>query len=108
MGLFMFVLVYAGMAYANAEWMFFALFFIYGIYAACTDGVAKAWITNVCEKEKTATAVGTYTAFQSIATLIASSLAGIIWFSLGAPVTFLLSAGVVLCVVVFVGRIQET
>ena len=95
------------MAYANAEWMFYALFFMYGIYAAATDGVAKAWITNVCEKEKTATAVGTYTAFQSIATLVASSLAGIIWFSLGAPITFLASAVVVLGVVVYVWRIRE-
>lgn len=107
MGLILFVLVYAGMAYANAEWMFYALFFMYGIYAAATDGVAKAWITNVCEKEKTATAVGTYTAFQSIATLVASSLAGIIWYSLGAPITFLASAVVVLGVVVYVGRIRE-
>lgn len=107
MGLILFVLVYAGMAYANAEWMFYALFFMYGIYAAATDGVAKAWITNVCEKEKTATAVGTYTAFQSIATLVASSLAGILWYSLGAPITFLASAGVVMVVVVYVGKIRE-
>jgi MFS family permease len=106
-GLVLFVLVYAGMAIAKTEVFFLALFFLYGLYAAATDGVSKAWITNVCEKGKTATAVGTYTAFQSIATLVASSLAGIIWFSLGAPVTFLLSAGVVLCVALYVSTIKE-
>jgi MFS family permease len=106
-GLVLFVLVYAGMAIAKTEVFFLALFFLYGLYAAATDGVSKAWITNVCEKDKTATAVGTYTAFQSIATLVASSLAGIIWFSLGAPVTFLLSAGVVLCVALYVSTIKE-
>ncbi len=106
-GLVLFVLVYAGMAIAKTEVFFLALFFLYGLYAAATDGVSKAWITNVCEKGKTATAVGTYTAFQSIATLVASSLAGIIWFSLGAPATFLLSAGVVLFVALYVSTIKE-
>ena len=106
-GLVLFVLVYAGMAIAKTEVFFLALFFLYGLYAAATDGVSKAWITNVCEKDKTATAVGTYTAFQSIATLVASSLAGIVWFSLGAPVTFLLSAGMVLCVVLYISTIKE-
>jgi MFS family permease len=106
-GLVLFVLVYAGIAIAKTEVFFLALFFLYGLYAAATDGVSKAWITNICEKGKTATAVGTYTAFQSIATLVASSLAGIIWFSLGAPVTFLLSAGVVLCVALYVSTIKE-
>lgn len=106
-GLVLFVLVYAGMAIAKTEVFFLALFFLYGLYAAATDGVSKAWITNVCEKDKTATAVGTYTAFQSIATLVASSLAGIIWFSLGAPVTFLLSAGMVLCVALYISTIKD-
>jgi MFS family permease len=106
-GLVLFVLVYAGMAIAKTEVFFLALFFLYGLYAAATDGVSKAWITNVCEKGKTATAVGTYTAFQSIATLVASSLAGIIWFSLGAPATFLLSAAMVLCVALYVSTIKE-
>lgn len=106
-GLILFVLVYAGMSIAKTEVFFLALFFLYGLYAAATDGVSKAWITNVCEKDKTATAVGTYTAFQSIATLVASSLAGIIWFSVGAAATFLLSAGVVVCVVLYISTIKD-
>jgi MFS family permease len=106
-GLILFVVVYAGMAFAKSKAVFFGLFFLYGLYAAATDGVSKAWITNVCEKEKTATAVGTYTAFQSIASLAASSLAGIIWFSAGAPVTFLVTSVVVLGVVFYVSTIKE-
>jgi len=39
----------------------------------------------------TATAIGIYTAFQSIAALIASSLAGVIWYSFSASAVFLLS-----------------
>lgn len=61
------------------------------MYAGATEGIAKAWITNICDKQDTATAVGTYTAFQSIATLISSSCAGLIWYYFGASATFLLS-----------------
>ena len=78
------------------------------MYAAATEGIAKAWITNVCEKEKTATAIGTYSAFQSIATLIASSLAGVLWFSFGASVTFLLSGLIAVVVAIYVSTIKST
>ena len=92
MGLFLFAAVYAGMAFASDWPAFTALFSLYGLYAAATEGVAKAWITNLCDKKDTATAIGTYTAFQSIATLMASSLAGLIWYSQGAGAVFILSA----------------
>ena len=107
-GIILFAVAYAGMAYADSQLLFFIIFFIYGVYAAATEGIAKAWITNVCEKEKTATAIGTYSAFQSIATLIASSLAGVLWFSFGASVTFLLSGLIAIIVAVFVSTIKSS
>ncbi len=103
-GILLFAITYFGMAYANNVIVFFLLFFIYGIYAAATEGIAKAWITNVCEKNKTGTAIGTFTAFQSIATLIASSLAGIIWFSFGASVIFLISGVAAVLVSIYIIR----
>ncbi len=92
LGLLLFAIVYAGMAFASAWPVFAALFFLYGIYAAATEGVAKAWLTNISEKKDTATAIGTYTAFQSIGALMASSLAGFIWYSAGASAVFIMSA----------------
>ena len=103
-GLLLFALTYIGMAYAESKLMFFGLFFLYGIYAAATEGIAKAWITNVCEKNKTATAIGTYTAFQSIATLFASTLAGIIWFQFGASFTFLISGVIAILVALYISK----
>ena len=102
-GLFVFVLVYAGMAFATLPTHFYGLFFLYGFYAAATEGISKAWISNISAKENTATAIGTYSAFQSICTMLASSLAGIIWYKFGSEVTFLLSAVMVFVVVVYVG-----
>jgi MFS family permease len=106
-GLGLFAIVYLGMAYARSELVFLGLFFLYGMYAAATEGVAKAWITNICEKRDTATAIGTYTAFQSIATLLASSLAGLIWFYIGATTVFLLSGIIALAVAIYISRFKN-
>ena len=102
-GLFIFAIVYGGMAYADLPIYFYGLFFLYGIYAAATEGISKAWISNISAKENTATAIGTYSAFQSICTMLASSLAGIIWFAYGSKITFLLSAAMAFAVVIYIG-----
>ncbi|MCW3116016.1 MAG: transporter permease [Chitinophagaceae bacterium] len=99
-GLFLFAIVYFGMAYAVSEYLFYGLFFLYGMYAAATEGVSKAWISNIADKKDTATAIGTYTGFQSICTMLASTLTGLIWFQFGAGTAFLITA-VITIVVVF-------
>jgi MFS family permease len=100
-GLFLFALVYAGMAFSNSVLLFALLFFVYGIYAAATEGIAKAWISNIADKKDTATAIGTYTSFQSICTLLASSLTGVLWFTFGAPVVFIITAIATLAVIIY-------
>lgn len=99
-GLALFATVYLGMALNTNAYIYFGLFFLYGIYAAATEGISKAWISNITDKKDTATAIGTYAGFQSISTLLASSLAGLIWFQFGAPATFALT-GVATLLVVF-------
>ena len=99
-GLALFATVYLGMALNTNAYIYFGLFFLYGIYAAATEGISKAWISNITNKKDTATAIGTYAGFQSISTLLASSLAGLIWFQFGAPATFALT-GVATLLVVF-------
>jgi MFS family permease len=101
-GLFIFAIVYACMAFAKVPYQFYAIFFLYGVYAAATEGIAKAWISNISAKEDTATAIGTYSAFQSICTMLASSLAGFIWYKFGSNATFLLSAVMVFLVVLYI------
>ncbi len=100
-GLCLFTIVYFGMAFEFSLHMYFVFFFLYGIYAACTEGVAKAWISNISDTKDTATAIGFYTGFQSICTLIASSLTGVIWYSFGAGVAFILTAAVTLMVICY-------
>jgi MFS family permease len=100
-GLFIFSIVYAGFAFNKNVVIFFVLFFLYGLYAATTEGISKAWITNIVDDKETATAIGTYTGFQSICALIASSLTGFLWVNFGAAVTFSATACVTLLVIIY-------
>ena len=43
-GLALFVIVYFAMSFNNNIYIFFVIFFLYGIYAATTEGISKAWI----------------------------------------------------------------
>ncbi|MCB9265867.1 MAG: MFS transporter [Lewinellaceae bacterium] len=91
-GMLIFAAVYGGMALAEGWWQFGALFLFYGLYAALTEGVAKAWISNLVPGGERATAIGTYEGLRSVATLLASSLAGLVWFQFGPPVLFAATA----------------
>jgi len=91
-GLFLFVLVYAGMGFTGNIYYYAFLFLLYGLYAAATEGISKAWISNVTDKSDTATAIGIYTGFQSICTMLASFITGFIWYRFGGNKAFWLTA----------------
>ena len=65
-GFILFSIVYGGFAFNPSIGLIFILFSIYGIYAAATEGVIKAWITNLSHGENTATAIGFYTSCESV------------------------------------------
>ncbi len=100
-GLVLFALVYFGMAISSSVYFFVGLFFLYGLYAAATEGVSKAWISNITNKKDTATAIGTYAGFQSICTMLASSLAGLLWFQFGDAATFIVTGSVSVIVIFY-------
>ncbi|MBA4166586.1 MAG: MFS transporter, partial [Chitinophagaceae bacterium] len=91
-GLLLFALVYAGMIITRSLYWYGLLFFLYGFYAAATEGISKAWISNITDRADTATAIGTYTGLQSICTMLASIGTGWIWFRFGAGNAFLITA----------------
>ena len=103
-GLFVFAIVYAGFAVNTNLIIFFVLFFLYGLYAAATEGISKAWVSNIVNKNETATAIGTYTGLQSICALLASSLTGFLWFRFGSVTTFIITACVTLLVILYLSR----
>ena len=107
LGLFVFAVVYSLMGFALFTWQFIVLFGLYALYAASTEGVSKALISNIAEKDTTATAIGFYTSFASIFTMLASSLAGFIWYMAGMKTMFIISGVGVMCVVVYLAVVQR-
>ena len=91
-GLLLFAVVYFGMAVSTNVYFIFGLFLLYGIYASATEGISKAWISNISDKKDTATAIGTFSGLQSICTMLASTLTGLIWYEYGAATTFTIIA----------------
>lgn len=104
-GLFLFALVYAGFAMTSQIWVYWALFGVYGVYAACTEGIAKAWITNISPRSDAGVAVGAYTGLASMAAFVASASAGAIWKGYGASLTFGISATVAILAAIYLARI---
>jgi len=101
MGLFFFFITYAGMSQSAGVGGVFALFFIYGLYAASTDGVSKAWISKQVPSAEGGSAQGFLAGMSSIAAIVASLLAGLIWSIREGELAFLLSALAALGVMVY-------
>ncbi len=91
-GLAAFALTYLGMGLGHGLYFMASMFVLYGTYAAATDGISKAWISNLVSKSDTATAIGTYIAVQSLCALAASTLTGLIWYRFGAAAALLVTA----------------
>ncbi len=100
-GLLIFSIVYFGMAVNTNIYLFFGLFFLYGVYASMTEGISKAWITNITSKKDTATAVGNYSGFQSLCAMLSSTLTGFIWFQFGGNAAFLTTAALTIIAIIY-------
>ncbi|WP_199243486.1 MFS transporter [Hymenobacter sedentarius] len=105
-GLVMFAAVYGGVAFAHERWEFAALFMLYGVYAAATEGVGKAWVSTLCAKTDTGAALGTYAGLSSLAALGASTGAGLLWQWYGPLATFGLAAAVTLGVAAYLAGVR--
>lgn len=102
-GLIIFSVVYLGFALVQSSYIVWMLFALYGIYASATEGVSKAWVSDLIPAELRGTAIGLLTMLSSFAVMLGSFLTGILWDQFGSQVPFLLSAfisliiGILLC-----------
>ena len=75
-------IVYFGFALfdpAESTWLPWILFTMYGVYSGLTDGVEKAFVTDVAPKDIRGTAVGVHATITGAGLLPASLLAGVLW-----------------------------
>jgi len=101
-GVLVFAVVYILIAFATSFLELSLVFGLYGVYAAATEGISKAWITHIVPPAETATAIGTVSGFQTVSALFASSTAGLLWFYFHPSTTFLVTAVVAIVVFSFV------
>ena len=102
-GLIIFSAVYFGFAFVNNIDFIWILFAFYGIYAASTEGVSKAWISDLIPNEQRGSAIGLLTMLSSFAIMLSSFLTGVLWDKFGSQIPFLISASLslVLSIIVF-------
>lgn len=107
-GLLIFAFVYGSMASGPGPVFIYVIFAAYGLYASFTEGVSKAWITNISDKKDTATSLGFYTGLNSVFSLVSSVFAGFLWYTFNPETMFVFScAGTLLVVLYFIfGKIQ--
>lgn len=85
-------LVYLGFGLSQTGWQVWALFGLYGLYYAATEGAAKALVADLVPEAQRGTAYGLFNAAVGLTALPASVIAGLLWQGLGAWTGFGASA----------------
>lgn len=91
-GYLAFTLVYVGWAAASQGWQPWVLFLIYGIYAAATDGVSKAYVSDLVPQSHRGTGLGWFNGLTGLSALPANIMGGWLWANFGPGATFILGA----------------
>ncbi|MBN1454317.1 MAG: MFS transporter [Anaerolineales bacterium] len=85
-------LVYLGFAFSATGWQVWALFGLYGVYYAATEGTAKALVADLVPDAQRGAAYGLFNAAIGLTALPASVIAGLLWQGAGAWTGFGASA----------------
>lgn len=78
-GLLFFAAGYLGLGLIGQAWWVFVLLPVYGGFAACTDGVGKAWVASLAPPGGQGAAQGLYQGLAGGAVLVAGLWAGFAW-----------------------------
>ena len=94
-GLLFFAIGYLGLGLIHSPWAVFVVLPLYGGFAACTDGVGKAWISTLVPDLQQGSAQGLFQGATGAAVLLAGVWAGLAWGADG-HVPLLVSGGIAL------------
>ena len=91
-GFLIYAVVYYGFGITTSTGAIIALFALYGLYSAATDGIQKAFISDMIDKNKKGTGLGIYNALLGITLLPASLIAGSLYDKVNSSVPFYFGA----------------
>jgi MFS family permease len=106
-GMIIFSIVYLGFGINNNIYFIWLLFALYGIYAAATEGISKAWVSDLVPNEFRGSAIGLLTMLSSFSVMVGSFFAGILWDRFGAQIPFITSASISLIIALLLLRIRK-
>lgn len=95
-GYLIYAVVYFGFGVTSSIMAIVALFALYGLYTATTDGIQKAFIADNIDTNKQGTGMGIYNALLGITLLPASVIAGILYDKVNSSVPFYFGAATAL------------
>ncbi len=93
-GYFVFAIVYFVFALAPSQLAIWLTMAFYGLFYALTNAVLKALIVESVEVNVRGRALGIYSFFTSVTTLLSSVITGALWKIYGPAVPFYFSAGI--------------
>lgn len=91
-GYMIYVIVYFGFGITGSVKIIIFLFALYGLYSAATDGIQKAYISDIIDENKMGTGLGIYHAILGITLLPASILAGVLYDKVNSSIPFYFGA----------------
>jgi MFS family permease len=91
-GYLIYAIVYYGFGVTSHVGAIVGLFAMYGFYSAATDGIQKAFISDITDKNKQGTGLGIYNALLGITLLPASLIAGVLYDKVNSRVPFYFGA----------------
>jgi MFS family permease len=95
-GWVLYALAYAGLALASAPWHVWALFVVYGLHHALTEGPERALVAEMAAGEARGRAFGLYYALTGALLLPASLITGALWQRLSPAAALLTGAAIAL------------
>ncbi len=112
-GYIIYTIVYLGFGITTSIGAIVSLFALYGLYSAATDGIQKAFISDIIDKNKKGTGLGIYNALLGITLLPASLIAGLLYDKVNSSVPFYFGAStaflafILMIIFSFTGRRRE-
>lgn len=91
-GFLIYAVVYFGFGFSEGKDALIALFALYGVYSAATDGIQKAFISDSIDSNKKGTGLGIYNGLLGITLLPASLIAGVLYDKVNSSVPFYFGA----------------
>lgn len=95
-GYLLYSFIYFGFGTTSHKAVVIILFALYGLYSAATDGVQKAMVSDLVDKDKKGTGLGIYNSITGITLLPASLIAGVLYDRVNSRAPFYFGAAMAL------------